>query len=288
MVLEAGDQNVRGVGFFSELGGFTPRLLPLSLHIVFPPYVFLCPNFPVLWRWLFSSSVMSNSSRPHECSMPGFPVPHHLPQFVQTCVHWVNDAIQPSHPLSSPSRPAFSLSQHQGLSQWIGSLHQVTKELELQHQFFQWIFRIDFLQDWPVWSCCPRDSEESSPAPQFESISSLALSLLCTSLVAQSVKSLPAMKDTQVQYLDGEDPLEKEMATHSSIPAWRIPWTEEPGGLQRVKHDWVTSLSLFTCMHWRRKWHPTPVFLPGESQGRGSPVGCHLWGRTELDTTEVT
>ena len=86
---------------------------------------------------------------------------------------------------------------------------------------------------------------------------------------------------------------EKAMAPHSSTLAWKIPWTEEPGGLQsmgllRVGHDWVTSLSLFTFMHWRRKWQPTPVFLPGESQGRQSLVGCHLWGRTESDTIEVT
>ena len=75
--------------------------------------------------------------------------------------------------------------------------------------------------------------------------------------------------------------------------AWKIPWTEEPGGLQsmgswRVGHDWVTSLSLFTFMHWRSKWQPTPVFLPGESQGQGSLVGCRLWGRTESDMTEAT
>ena len=86
--------------------------------------------------------------------------------------------------------------------------------------------------------------------------------------------------------------MEKAMAPHSSTLAWRIPWTEEPGrlqsmGLWRVRHHWVTSLSLFTFMHWRRKWQPTPVFLPGESQGWGSLVGCRLWGRTELDTTEV-
>ena len=86
---------------------------------------------------------------------------------------------------------------------------------------------------------------------------------------------------------------EKAMAPHSSTLAWKIPWMEEPGGLQslgslRVKHDWATSLSLFTFMHWKRKWQPTPVFLPGESQGRRSLVGCHLWGRTESDTTEVT
>ena len=82
---------------------------------------------------------------------------------------------------------------------------------------------------------------------------------------------------------------EKAMAPHSSTLAWKIPWTEEPGGLQpmgswRVGHDWATSLSLFTFMHWRRKWQPTPVFLPGESQG-WSLVGCRLWGaqgRTRL------
>ena len=81
--------------------------------------------------------------------------------------------------------------------------------------------------------------------------------------------------------------------THSSPPAWKIPWMEEPGGLQSmgslgVRHNWATSRSLFTFMHWRRKWQPTPVFLPGESQGWGSLVGCRLWGRTELGTTEAT
>ena len=81
--------------------------------------------------------------------------------------------------------------------------------------------------------------------------------------------------------------------THSSTLAWKIPWMEEPRRLQsmgslRVGHNWATSLSLFTFMNWRRKWQPTPVFLPGESQGWGSLVGCHLWGCTESDTTEVT
>ena len=86
---------------------------------------------------------------------------------------------------------------------------------------------------------------------------------------------------------------EKAMATHSRTLAWKIPWTGEPGslqsmGLQTVRHDWATSLSLFTFMHWRRKRQPTPVFLPGESQGWQSLVVCRLWGRTESDTTEVT
>ena len=74
------------------------------------------------------------------------------------------------------------------------------------------------------------------------------------------------------------------MAPHSSTLAWKIPRMEEPGRLQsmgsmRFGHDWATSLSLFTFMHWRRKWQPTPVFLPGESQGRGILVGCCLWDR---------
>ena len=78
-----------------------------------------------------------------DCSMPGFSVHHQLLQLAQTLVHRVGDAIQPSHPLSSPSAPAFNLSQHQGLFQWVRSSHQVAKglELQLQHQFFQWIFR---------------------------------------------------------------------------------------------------------------------------------------------------
>ena len=83
---------------------------------------------------------------------------------------------------------------------------------------------------------------------------------------------------------------EKAMAPHSSTLVWKTPWTEELGRLQsmgslRVRHNWVTSLSLFTFMHWRRQWQPTPVFLPGESQGRGCLVGCRLWGctsRTQL------
>ena len=87
--------------------------------------------------------------------------------------------------------------------------------------------------------------------------------------------------------------VEKAMAPHSSTLPWKIPWTEEPRrlqsmGLLRVGHDSVTSLSLFTFMHWRRRWWPTPVFLPGESQGRRRLVGCRLWGRTKLDTTEAT
>ena len=85
--------------------------------------------------------------------------------------------------------------------------------------------------------------------------------------------------------------LEKAMAPHSSTLAWKIPRTEEPDrlqsmGLLRVGHNWATSLSLFTFTHWRRKSRPTPVFLPGESQGWGNLVGCRLWGRIKSDTIE--
>ena len=84
---------------------------------------------------------------PMDCSTPGFPILHSLLEFAQIHVHWIGDPIQPSHPLSSPSPPAFSLSQHQGLFQWVGSSHQVIKVLELQLQYHsnQWIFKVDFL-----------------------------------------------------------------------------------------------------------------------------------------------
>ena len=84
---------------------------------------------------------------PMDCSTPGFHVLHYLLELAQTHVHWISDAIQPAHPLLSPSPPAFNLSQHQGLFQWVSSSHQVAKglELQLQHQSFQRIFRTDFL-----------------------------------------------------------------------------------------------------------------------------------------------
>ena len=117
-----------------------------------------------------------------ECRTPGLLVLHHLLEFVQTHVHSVGDAIQPSHPLLPPSPPAFSLSQHQSVFQGVGSSYQVVKvlELQLQHQSCQGIFRVDFLLGGLVGSpCSPRDSQESSLAPLFKSINSLALSLFC-------------------------------------------------------------------------------------------------------------
>ena len=126
-----------------------------------------------------TSSVQSLSCAPL-CTTPGFPVLHKLPKLAQTHVHRVGDAIRPSSSLSSPSTPAFILSQHQGLFKWVSSSHQVAKvlKLQLQHQFFQWIFRTDLVYEWLVWSpCSPRDSQESFPTPQFKSIKSSALSI---------------------------------------------------------------------------------------------------------------
>ena len=118
---------------------------------------------------------------PMNCSMPGLPVHHKLPEFTQTHVHRVGDAIQPSHPLASPSPPAPNPCQHKGLFQWVSSSHEVAKVLEfqLQHQSFQWTPRTYLLQDGPVGSpCSPRDSQESSPTPQFKSINFSVLSFL--------------------------------------------------------------------------------------------------------------
>ena len=129
---------------------------------------------------LFSSVVQSclTLCDPMDCNTPGFPVQFLEP--TQTHVHWVSDAIQSSHPLLSPSPHAFNLSQHQSLFKWVSSLHRVAKVLEfqLQHQSFQWIFRTDFLYGLVGSPCSPRDSQESSPTPQFKSINSSALSLL--------------------------------------------------------------------------------------------------------------
>ena len=118
---------------------------------------------------------------PMNCSTPGLPVHHQLLEFTQTHVHRVGDAIQPSHPLSSPSLPAPNPSQHQSLFQWVNSSHEMAKVLEFQlhHHSFQRTPRTDLLYNGLVGSpCSPRDSQESSPTPQFKSINSLALSFL--------------------------------------------------------------------------------------------------------------
>ena len=112
------------------------------------------------------------------CSTLGLPVPHHLPELAQVHIHCIGDAMQPPHPLMPSFPSALNLSQHQGFFQWVMCSHQMTKilELQLQHQSFQWIFRVDLTYDWQVWSpCCPRDLQESSPSPPFQGFNSLSL-----------------------------------------------------------------------------------------------------------------
>ena len=168
------------------------RLPWLHRHSFLPNFYFLCSILHdlILFYWLiclldtsvqFSSVAQSCPTLcdPRDWSMQGLPVHHQLPEFTQTHVHWTGDAIQPSHPLSSTSPPTFNLSQHQGLFKWVSSSHKVAKVLEFQfqHQSFQWTFKTDFLWDGLVGSpCSPRDSQESSPIPQFKSISTSALS----------------------------------------------------------------------------------------------------------------
>ena len=120
-----GSPSVLGVVARETLNPWMQRLLLFSCYVLSP--------------WTLCNTT--------DCSTPGFPVLHYLPEFAQTHVHWVGDAIQPSHPLLPPSAPALNLSQHQWFFQWVSSSHRVAKllELQLQHQSFQWIFRVDFL-----------------------------------------------------------------------------------------------------------------------------------------------
>jgi len=135
----------------SEIKEFLPWDL---LELLLRPFVIY--SLPALGQFSKEHSVQFSSVQllshfwlcdPMDCSTPSFPVYHQLPELTQTHVHWVSDTIQASHPLLSTSPPAFNLSQHQGLFQWVSSSHQVAKVLEfqLQHQSFQWIFRTDFL-----------------------------------------------------------------------------------------------------------------------------------------------
>ena len=123
-----------------------------------------------------------NLCHPMDCIMPCFPVLHYLLEFAQNCVHWVSDAIQPSHPLLPPSlSPAFNLSQHQGLFKWLSSSNQVTKvlELQLQHQSFQWVFRvISFKIDWFDLLAVQGTLKSFLQHHRIESINSSVLSLL--------------------------------------------------------------------------------------------------------------
>ena len=137
------------------------------------------------------------------------------------------------------------------------------------------IFGIAFLWDW--------SSKLNSPIPVHFSLLIPKMLMFTLAISCLTNSNLPWFMDltgegngTPLQYSCLENPTDGGA------------WPAAVHGSLRVGHDWATSLLLFTFMHWRRKWQPTPVFLPGESQGRGSLVGCRLWGRTQLDTTEAT
>ena len=159
-----------------EITGIFPNFKTLIFHLV--QFSSVAQSCLTLWDSM-------------DCSMPGFPVHNQLPELAQTHVYWVSDAIQPSHPLLSPSSPAFNFAKHQGLYQQVSSLHQLTKvlEIQLQLQSFQWKFGLSNIQwifkglicfriDWFWTPFSPRDSQEFSPTPQFKSINSSALSFL--------------------------------------------------------------------------------------------------------------
>ena len=155
----------------------------LNLYVVHDMFCILLIFIPLTYLYHFSSvtQLCPALCDPMNHSTSGLPVHHQLLESTQTHVHWVGDAIQPSHPLLSPSPPALNLSQHQDLCKWVSSSHQVAKVLEfqLQHQSHQWTPRTDLLWEGLVGSpCSPRDSQESSPTPQFKSINSSALSFL--------------------------------------------------------------------------------------------------------------
>ena len=192
-----------------------------------------------------------------------------------------------------PSPLALNLSQHQGLFKWVSSFHQVAKILELLYVVMSICRFVSCVagRECLLWPVCFLGKTQS--------LSCFILSFKAklvgySSFLLTSYFCIPSLVMKRTSFLgvvlEGQ---EKAMAPHSSTLTWKIPWMEEPGRLQsmgswRVRHDWVTLLSIFTFMHWRRKWQPTPVFLPGESQGQRSLVGCRLWGLSELGTTEAT
>ena len=180
------------------------------------------------------------------------------------------------------------------------------------------LFRVLIIREWVDFTCCRHMRRSQSPAQSFciqhtklrcweqpfcsrNSVQSAGCKV-STAIPWEQVKLDKAQRKRRKAgrlyyptciFTSQQLLMEKAMAPHSSTLAWKIPWMEEPGRLQsmgslRVGHYSVTSLSLFTFMHWRRKWQPTPVFLPGESQGWRSLVSCHLWDCTESDSTEVT
>ena len=196
------------------------------------------------------------------CSTPGLPVHHHLPEFTQTHVHRVRDATQPSHPLSSPSPPAPNPSQHQSLFQWVNSSHEVAKVLEfqLQHHSFQRNPRADLIQNGLAGSpCSPRDSQESSPIPQFKSINSSALSLLHSPTLTSIHDHRKTIALTRRTLVGKVMSLLLNMLSRlviTFLPRNKrllISWLQSPSAVilesQKIKSDTVSTLSIISCFY---------------------------------------
>ena len=206
-------------------------------------------------------------------STPGLPVHHQLPEFTQTHIHRVSDAIQPSHPLSSPSPPVPNPSQHQSLFQWVNSSHEVAKVLtfQLQHHSLQRNPRADIQNGLVGSPCSPRDSQESSSTPQFKSINSSALSLLhriCSQNIA--VKNLWARGTLKCKV-----PPARQMFPNSSIA--KHVRTIGLFLLERLAARLSSSVSLISESHsvMSDSWQPRGVYSPWNSPGHNTGVGSH-------------
>ena len=194
---------------------------------------------------------------PVDCSVPGFPVLHYLLEFAETCVYWVDDTMQSSYPLSPlspsalfPSIRVFSSESARPI-RW-PKYWSFSFSISASNEYSRLIsFRIDLCDLLAVQgalkSLLQHHSSKTSIL-QGKAFFMVQLSHLWASLVAQLVKNPPAVRETWVWSLGWEDPLEKGMAIHSSVLAWRIPWTVYSMGLQRVRHYWVT-FTFYSCLY---------------------------------------
>ena len=230
----------------------------------------------------FSRSVVSDSLRPHESQHARPPSPSPTPGVhPNSCPSswWCHPAISSSVllfsscPQSLPASGSFPMSQ---LFTWSGQSIGVSASASVLPMN---------TQDWLIYNVMLTSAVQQSDSDIYWAGQKVCLNFPISYWKIQMNFNFFGLPMYVV--------LEKAMAPHSSTLAWKIPWMEKPGRLQslgslRVRHDWATSLSLFTFVNWRGKWQPTPVFLPGESRGPGGLMGCRLWGHTESDTTEVT
>ena len=227
------------------------------------------PQPPKLGLWFYACYSVTQSYLslcfPVDCSTPGFPVFHNLPELAQTHVHWVGDAIQPSHPLSSPSPLSFNLSQHQGLFWWVGSLHQVTKVLELQHRFFQ----IN-IQGW-----FPLD------LTGLISLQYKGLSRVFSSTTVQKHQFFVPTQGCPLCYLGFPGgSADKESACNAGDLASIPGLGRSPGEGNGNPLQYPLQYPFFFF------FPPTLVFLPGESLGQRSLAGYSPPSCKEPDTTE--